>query len=154
MQPISIQTSLAGRSKHTTCLSAHPHTQQQAMSLDFCISLWPPPQPGSPSAGPPLANWGPYPPVAHPQHQFCSTSDEPHGQSWYAAYYILNSQREAKAKTWRYGDKRREDRGGWKQGHWLRGQSTGLHVKGDPDDSLGKALMCSLPFINKYTHEF
>lgn len=37
-----------------------------------------------------------------------------------------------------------EERGYWNEGHWLQGQSLGLHVKGDPDDSLDKALMCSL----------
>lgn len=47
-----------------------------------------------------------------------------------------------------------EERGYWKDGHWFQGQNTGLHIKGDPDDSLDKALTCSLHFINKCTHEF
>lgn len=39
---------------------------------------------------------------------------------------------------------RKEKRGYWNEGHWRQGQSLGLRVKGDPDDSLDKALMCSL----------
>lgn len=90
--------------------------------------------------------------VAHPQPQVCGISDE-QSQSWHAAYWILNNQSETKAEMvpmWRGG----EERGCWKDGHWLQGQNTGLHIKGDPDDSLDKALTCSLHFINKCTHEF
>lgn len=110
------------------------------MSPDFCIPFQLPPQLGFPGAGAALANWGSSPMAAHPRPQVCSTSDGPQGQSWHAAYCILNNQKEAKAKMfpmWRCGEGKREDRG-----CWLLGQSTGLHVKGDPDDSLDKALTC------------
>lgn len=52
MQPVSIQTALAGGSKHSSCLSAQKRTlQQQETSWDFCISPWQPPQPDSPGTG-------------------------------------------------------------------------------------------------------
>lgn len=158
MQSVSIQTALAGGSKHSSCLSAQKRTlQQQETSWDFCISLWPPPQPDSPGTGAALENWDSSPAAAHPWPQLCSVSDEPQGQSRHAAYCISNSQREAKDKMfsmWKCGEERKEQRGCWNEGHWLQGQGLGLHVKGDPDDSLDKALMCSLHFINKCTHEF
>lgn len=100
MQPVSIQTALAGGSKHSSCLSAQKRTlQQQETSWDFCISLRPPPQPDSPGTGAALENWDSSPAAAHPWLQLCSVSDEPQSQSRHAAYCISNSQREAKGEN-------------------------------------------------------
>lgn len=149
MQPISIQTSLAGK--------------QQTHQLHFCTASYPAAgsvltilhlSPARVSGGRScIGKLGSSPTVAQPQPQVCDISDERQSQSWHAAYWILNNQRETKAEMvpmWRGG----EERGYWKDGHWLQGQNTGLHIKGDPDDSLDKALTRSLHFINKCTHEF
>lgn len=147
MQFISIQTALAEGSKHSSCLSAQKRVfQQQETSWDLCISLWPRPQSNSLGRGTALEHWDSSPTAAHPWAQFCSTSEEPQGQPRQAPDCVWNSQREAKEKMfsmWKCGVERKEERGNWNEGHWLQGQSLGLRVRGDPDDSLDKALMCS-----------